>query len=62
LIKLISRENEGIYIFGSKKINIKLEQDKIISINEIVRIGGGFYAFDDFVRTNLNSEFQKLKK
>jgi hypothetical protein len=29
---MFTRESDGIYFFGSKKIFVKVEQDKIISI------------------------------
>ena len=39
------RESEGVYLFGTKRVYVKVEKDKIISKLEshcIVRVGGGF--------------------
>lgn len=43
------REGEGVYQFGSKKIYIKVEQDKIL-----IRSGGGFISIEEFL--NLYSQ------
>ena len=39
-----SRENTGVYHFGTKRVFIKLEQGKVI-----IRVGGGFMQIDDFL-------------
>ena len=44
LILLFVRENEGVYSFGTKKTNIKIEQG-----NLKVRVGGGYLSIDEFV-------------
>ena len=41
---MFRREAEGIYIFGTKKIYLKLLNDNIM-----VRVGGGYQALDEFV-------------
>ena len=38
------RESEGVYKFGSKRIAVKIEQDKII-----IRVGGGYMSIDEFL-------------
>ena len=39
-----SRESEGVYKFGSKRVYVKIEQDKII-----IRVGGGYMSIDEFL-------------
>ena len=39
------RESEGVYIFGTKRVYIKVEKDNRV----VVRIGGGFISIDDFI-------------
>lgn len=38
------REAEGVYKFGSKRVNIKIDKDKIN-----IRVGGGFMTIDEFI-------------
>lgn len=42
--QLFVREGEGVYQFGSKKIYIKVEQDKIL-----IRSGGGYMSIEEFI-------------
>ena len=39
------RESEGVYIFGTKRVYIKVEKGNRV----VVRIGGGFISIDDFI-------------
>lgn len=39
-----SREKQGLYTFGTKRVFVKLEQGKVI-----VRVGGGFLKIEDFI-------------
>ena len=41
---MLMRESEGVYEFGSKKVLIKVEKDKIK-----IRVGGGFLSIDEFL-------------
>jgi hypothetical protein len=41
---MFMRESEGVYEFGSKKVLIKVEKDKIK-----IRVGGGFLSIDEFL-------------
>jgi len=41
---MFMRESEGVYQFGSKRIIIKVEKDKIN-----IRVGGGFLTIDEFL-------------
>ena len=38
------RESEGIYEFGSKKISVRVDNDKIN-----IRVGGGYLSIDEFL-------------
>ena len=38
------RESEGIYQFGTKKVYVRVDQDKIN-----IRVGGGFLSIDEFL-------------
>ena len=38
------RESSGVYTFGSKRINIKIESGKIL-----IRVGGGYLSIDEFI-------------
>ena len=46
---MFMRETEGVYEFGSKRIMVKVERDKIQ-----IKVGGGFLSIDKFDKlTNL---------
>ena len=48
------REQEGVYSFGSKKTNIKIENGKLK-----VRVGGGYLSIEEFVQQYLPIEYEK---
>ena len=50
-----SRESEGVYKFGSKRVAVKIEQDKII-----IRVGGGYMSIDEFLDQYTPVELIKL--
>lgn len=39
------RESEGVYIFGQKRVYIKIEKGDQI----LVRVGGGYMHIDEFI-------------
>jgi len=41
---MFMRESEGVYQFGSKRIQIKVDKDKIN-----IRVGGGYLSIDEFL-------------
>lgn len=41
---MFMRESEGVYQFGSKRVHVKVEKDKIN-----IRVGGGFLSIDEFL-------------
>jgi hypothetical protein len=44
----------GVYTFGSRKVNIKVEQFKLK-----VRVGGGFISIDDFLEEYTPQELER---
>jgi len=41
---MFMRESEGVYEFGSKRVAVKVDKDKIN-----VRVGGGHLSIDEFL-------------
>eukprot|EP01016_Furgasonia_blochmanni_P029485 TRINITY_DN3095_c0_g1_i9.p1 TRINITY_DN3095_c0_g1~~TRINITY_DN3095_c0_g1_i9.p1 ORF type:complete len:902 (-),score=331.71 TRINITY_DN3095_c0_g1_i9:417-3122(-) len=54
---LFIREGEGVYQFGTKKVYVKIEQDKIL-----IRVGGGYLTIDEFIETHLPLELEKFNR
>lgn len=55
LTKLFLREREGVYQFGSKRVYVKMEGDKVF-----IRVGGGFLTLEEFLRINIPIELEKM--
>lgn len=55
LKSLFTRESEGVYQFGTKRVNIKIDSSKIL-----VRVGGGYLKIDEFVDQYLPIEMEKI--
>ena len=51
------RESEGVYKFGSKRVYIRVDKEKIN-----VRVGGGFITIDEFIDQYSNGEVQALER
>lgn len=49
------RESEGVYEFGSKRVCVKVDKDKIN-----VRVGGGFLSVDEFIDQYTPVEVEKM--
>lgn len=49
-----TREDEGIYLFGTKRIFLKLEQGRIA-----IRVGGGYMSIDEFIEIYTPLELEK---
>jgi hypothetical protein len=49
------REGEGVYAFGSKRVFVKLENEKVY-----IRVGGGFLTLDEFIRQYAPIELEKM--
>ena len=41
---MFTRESEGVYEFGTKRVYVKAEKDRIN-----VRVGGGYLSIDEFI-------------
>lgn len=41
---MFMRESEGVYQFGSKRVGVKVDKDKIN-----IRVGGGYLSIDEFL-------------
>ena len=50
------RIGEGLYVFGSKRVNVKAINNKLA-----VRIGGGYMYIEEFIRVFAHQELMKLK-
>ena len=54
---MFMRETEGVYEFGSKRIMVKVERDKIQ-----IKVGGGFLSIDEFIDQYTPAELEKLER
>ena len=54
---MFMRESSGIYQFGTKKVFVKVEKDKII-----IRVGGGFLTIDEFLDIYTPLEIERLER
>ena len=41
---MFMRESEGVYEFGSKRVNVRIEKGRIK-----IRVGGGYLSIDEFL-------------
>ena len=51
------RESEGVYEFGSKRIAVKVERDKIQ-----IKVGGGYLSIDEFIDQYTPAELAALER
>lgn len=51
------RETEGIYFYGTKKITISVERQKLT-----IKVGGGYMFIDEFIEKHTQSELEKYEK
>ena len=51
------RESEGVYEFGSRRINVRIEKGKIL-----IRVGGGYMAIDEFLDQYTPAELEKIER
>ena len=51
------RESEGVYQFGSKRVYVRIDKDRIN-----VRVGGGFLSIDEFIDQYTPAELDKLER
>ena len=53
---MFMRESEGIYQFGTKKVYVRVDHDKIN-----IRVGGGYLSIDEFLDQYTPVELEKLE-
>lgn len=53
---MFMRESEGIYLFGTRKIYVRVENNKII-----IRVGGGYLTIDEFLDIYTPVELERLE-
>ena len=51
------RESEGVYEFGSRRVMVKVERDKIQ-----IKVGGGYLSIDEFLDQYTPAELEKLER
>ena len=54
---MFMRESAGVYEFGSRRILVKVERDKIQ-----IKVGGGFLGIDEFLDQYTPAELEKLER
>jgi hypothetical protein len=54
---MFMRESEGVYQFGSKRVAVKVDKDKIN-----IRVGGGFLSIDEFLDQYTPAELEKIER
>ena len=54
---MFMRETEGVYEFGSKRVYVKVEKDKIR-----IKVGGGYLSIDEFLDQYTPAELEKLER
>ena len=54
---MFMRESEGVYQFGTKRVWVRVEKDKIN-----IRVGGGFLSIDEFLDQYTPAELEKLER
>ena len=52
------RETEGVYLFGQKRVYIKIEKGGKI----LVRVGGGFMHIEEFIQQYTPEETDKIQR
>ena len=54
---MFMRESSGVYEFGTKRILVKVERDKIL-----IKVGGGFLSIDEFLDQYTPEELSKIER
>jgi hypothetical protein len=54
---MFMRESEGVYEFGSKRVWVKVDKDKIN-----VRVGGGYLSIDEFLDQYTPMELERIER
>ena len=54
---MFMREAEGVYQFGTKKVYVRMDKDRIN-----IRVGGGYLSIDEFLDQYTPVELEKLER
>ena len=54
---MFMRESEGVYQFGTKRVAVRVDKDKIN-----LRVGGGYLSIDEFLDQYTPNELEKLER
>ena len=54
---MFMRETEGVYQFGTKRVHVRVDKDRIN-----IRVGGGFLSIDEFLDQYTPTELEKLER
>jgi len=54
---MFMRETEGVYQFGTKRVAVRVDKDKIN-----IRVGGGYLSIDEFLDQYTPAELEKLER
>ena len=54
---MFMRESEGVYAFGQKRVNVRIEKGHIL-----IRVGGGYLSIDEFLDQFTPVELEKLER
>lgn len=54
---MFMRESEGVYQFGTKRVIVRVDKDRIN-----IRVGGGFLSIDEFLDQYTPTELEKLER
>jgi len=52
------RESEGVYRFGQKRVNVKVEAGNQVQ----VRVGGGFLSVEEFIKQYEHGEVDQIQR
>lgn len=47
----VRRQGDGNYLYGQRKINAKLKNDKLV-----IKVGGGYMLMEEFLKNNAEAE------
>lgn len=54
---MFMREASGIYFFGTRRVYVRVEKDKIL-----IRVGGGYLSIDEFLDIYTPMELERLER
>jgi chromosome segregation ATPase len=54
---MFMRESEGVYQFGTKRVAVRVDKEKIN-----IRVGGGYLSIDEFLDQYTPAELEKLER